>query len=252
MANHEQPEHDPVPIPPERIDRIERIEKSLVHRIKALEDSVSKMRDSHLESHKWFITFVFGAVAIFITVTANQSKTDVREDLKDMRSQLHDSISDMQTQVNKAIGDLNQNFKELAGNALKKPVLTISNNRGLLDGQTITLASGQLPLLPLYIHNIGDKETSPLIIQIYTASDLYVQGGGGLLPAASNDKDYPNCYFLELYGQVVVYPQETTPLSAQNMYDFRMSPTTSPIKCKLLIFYGADKPAEADFQIKYP
>ena len=250
MENPDKPESPTGGEIQDRVTHLEHSERHLEHRLAALDKSVSEMRNVNLEGHKWHMTFlvslmtiigtlIFAGVGVFLTITANQNRDELRQDLKDMQDKVDASVQQM-----------NDNFSKLAGNALKKPVLTISNDHGDLSGQSLAVVNRELPLMPLYVRNIGDKETSPLIVQIYTSQNLNVQGMGALSQTYCNDKNYPYCYHFEI-EQVIVYPQETTALTPNSDYpDLAIMPTMFPINCKLLIFYGAEKPAEADFQLK--
>ena len=158
------------------------------HRLTALENSVAEMRKNHLEGHKWFTTVMFTLVGVLLVYTGNQSKTDVREAIRDMKSDVHDSTKDMQLKVDVATSEMEKNFAALSGEALKKPLLEISDAQGPLDGQIFEISpNSPIPFYPLFFKNIGDKRTEPLSIQLSLSSDLFMNGGADWERTATDD-----------------------------------------------------------------
>jgi hypothetical protein len=231
------------------------------HRLTALENSVAEIRKSHLENHKWFTTIfttiIFGLVGLLLAYTGNQSKNDVREAIRDMKSDIRDSTRDMQGKVDSATSEMDRKFAALSGEALKRPLLEISDAQGLLDGQTFEISSGKpMPIYPLFFKNIGDKRTDPLSIRLYASADIQgIANGGDWQTIATNDKDYPFCYYSYLGATsrtagIGIAPQETWTMQPDfggQLYSY----STNVVVCKLQIFYGADKAAEAKFVIKF-
>jgi hypothetical protein len=222
-------------------------------RLAAMEESVADIRRSHLESHKWFITIIFTGVAILLTVLGIISKVDVREAVRDMRLELRDTAKDVQSKVDNATGDMEKKFQALSGEALKKPLLQIATAQGLLDGQKIEIPwGGRLPLEPLFIKNEGDKRSEPLSIRLYCSGPISFNGGDWEA-FASNDKDYPSGYALPLHRTtlgIAVAPKETWTMD--NTFGLGAWPQlTNVVSCKLQVFYGADRPAEAKFSITW-
>jgi hypothetical protein len=118
------------------------------------------------------------------------------------------------------------------------------------------ISSGrQLPFYPLFFKNIGDKRTDPLSIRLQASSDLSGIGQTDWQPVATNDKDYPFSYYsnMAIYSRTTgigVAPSETWTMQPEfggQIYSYR----TNVVVCKLQVFYGADKPAEAKFVIKF-
>jgi hypothetical protein len=69
---------------------------------------------------------------------------------------------------------------------------------------------------------------------------------------ASNDKDFPICYFYSLRNPDAGISQSETRTVER---DPEMAPQllvygTNVVNCKLQVFYGAEQPAEALFQVK--
>jgi hypothetical protein len=152
---------------------------------------------------------------------------------------------------------MQKNFTALSGEALKKPLLEISDKQGLLDGQAFEISPNTpIPFNPLFFKNTGDKRTEPLSIQLFSSADLFQQyGGGDWVPTSTVNKDYPFCYYSSTIIEsrtagVGIAPQETYPLQGQG-YQQLVESFTNVVACKLVVFYGADKPAEAKFVIKF-
>jgi hypothetical protein len=231
------------------------------HRLTALENSVAEIRKSHLENHKWFTTIfttiIFGLVGLLLAYTGNQSKNDVREAIRDMKSDIRDSTRDMQGKVDSATSEMDRKFAALSGEALKRPLLEISDTQGLLDGQTFEISPGrQMPIYPLFFKNIGDKRTDPLSIRLYLSSDIQgIANGGDWQAVATNDKDYPFSFYSNLAinsrtAGIGIAPQETWTFQPDFGGQIYASQTNAVV-CKLQVFYGADKAAEAKFVIKF-
>ncbi len=227
------------------------------HRLIALENSVNETRKSHLEGHKWFVTIIFTLVGFLLAYTSNQSKNEVREAVRDMKSDLRDSSQDLQTKVNNATTEMEKRFAELSGEALKKPLLTISDSQGLLDGQMFEVSQNSpIPFYPIFLKNIGDKRTDPISVQLSLSSDIFMNGNDEWMRTATDDKIFPFSYYSSTVISsrtmgVGIAPQETWSLQGDNFGSRIYAIGTNAVSCKLKVFYGADKPAEASFTIKF-
>ena len=267
MAETNNPQNAEADDRQKRLNELERLEKDVERRLASLESSVTEIRKSHLDGHKWFVTIFFGLVGLFLTYTANQSKNDLRADLRDVYTQTHDSIADMRQQVNestaqqqaivdKAVTQMNQNFKELAGEAIKRPLLSVANGNGPLDGQTISLDQHhQIPLFPLFISNEGEKRSGTISMRLFCANDLGLQYSGPIQRVDSNNKDYPYCYYFslsEITGTAVdLAPGETWEFPNLWQYNqFNNGLVTNQfINCKLVVYYDSG-PTDAKFRLK--
>lgn len=241
------------PSPPNNDVSIGEIE----HRLTTLENSLNEVRKSHLEGHKWFTTIMFTLVGVLLVYTGNQSKNDVREATRDMKSDLRNSVQDMQAKVDGEIDEIDKKFAALSGEALKKPLVEISDSQGPLDGQVFEISQNSpIPFYPLFFKNIGDKRTDPISVQLCMSSDIFMNGNDEWMRTATDDKIFPFSYYSSTVVSsrtmgVGIAPQETWPLQGDN-FGSRISPAiTNVISCKLKVFYGAEKPAEANFTIKF-
>ena len=133
---------------------------------------------------------MFTLVAVLLTVLGIVSKNDVREAIRDMKSDLHESTVDAQqkfeketgqieskmreseAKVDKGIEGMEKKFEALSGTALKRPKLDISLRTGLLDGQQFNIRGlTDLPIYPMFIKNTGDKTTEPLSVRLHFSAD---------------------------------------------------------------------------------
>ena len=226
-------------------------------RIEALENSITEIRRTNLEGHKWFTTVMFTLVAVLLTVIGIVSKSDVREAIRDMKTDTHESTKDMTAKIEKAIGEMDRKFAALSGETLKKPSLIVATPRGKLDGQTYEVSGlSHFPPEPLFITNDGEKSTEPLSVRFYLSAPINVSVMGVLQDFRSADKEFPVAYYLDLYSSVA--RSVGISIAAKETWSFEnnLLPNVSPvmtniIACKMQIFYGAEKPFEARFTMKW-
>jgi len=255
MANHDKQKDSEAENRQNEVEEIKRAEKDVERRLAALEISVSEIRKSHLEGHKWFTTVMFTLIAVLLTVLGIMSKSDVREAIRDMKSDMRDVSLDLQSKVDKTTGEMEKNFQNLAGESLKKPLLTIATRTGFLDGQIFDISQNKnFPILPLFLKNEGDKRTGSLSIRLASSCDLGLQNSYEWQPVESNQKDLPFTYYYRGSGPAMdIAPKETATFTGENILPtiFLSGTTTNGlIDCKLQIFYESEKPAEAKFQLK--
>jgi len=215
-------------------------------RLTTLEKQTVDLNNRIFDSHKWFVTILFSAVAVVLTVYGVMSRLDVK-----------DSTAEMEKRVDSKTSEMEKKFAALSGEALKKPLLEISDIRGPLDGRVFEISqNGPVPFNPLFFKNVGDKRTEPLSIQLSVSSDLFMNGGSEWQRTATDDQDYPFSYYSSeavssRTAGIGIAPQETWPLQFYEYNQRIFSPTTNAVTCKLKVFYGAEKPAEAKFIIKF-
>jgi hypothetical protein len=228
-------------------------------RLAGLEKANEKLEANQLQRHTQTITWIFGLtsgfvaiIAIIVAVLGFISRSETHDATTLMEKQVADATSKMEQNFQRQQDELKHEFKELAGEALKKPVLEISVGNGLLDGQTFAITPGQqrMPFFPFFIKNTGDKKSDTLSIRLYMSANINQNGFFGEWETiSSNEKDYPICFYFSNNGRPVlgIFPGETSTMEAglNSLY-----PMTNLVNCKLQIFYGGDKPAEARFQMK--
>ena len=102
---------------------------------------------------------------------------------------------------------------------------------------------------------LGPKRSDTLSTRLYCTAKISLNGSWE--EVASNDRDYPYSWYLPMgfAGGPAIAPTESW--TAINSLDFQAYnlptvnnlPTTN-LNFKLLIYYGGENPAEADFLVK--
>jgi hypothetical protein len=233
--------------------------EDIERRLEVLEDSLSDLRKNHMEGHKWFTTVIFSLVALLLTTLGINSRTDVREAVRDMKADVHQSETDLQTKVASSTADMEKKFLALAGEAIKKPSLEIAIKSAPLNGQELQATGQNIPFYPLFIKNVGNKRSDSLSVRLYTSTPIGFNGFGGMawLQTASSDREFPYSYWYAREGRagaIDINPQETWTLEGEqnsggeNIYP---SGTNRVVDCELRIYYGVDSPSVARFRIKF-
>jgi hypothetical protein len=244
-------------------------------RIAALEKSLSELSSSLAERHLKTITIVFSCVtglialcALLVTFLGYFSKSDVQQATTRMESRMDKAasdldsktskvISEMQARIDSSVDGMERKFEALSGEALKKALLTVTTPHGKLDGQTYEI-SGMTPFPPdpLFITNDGEKSTEPLSIRVYFSAPINASYmGGPMIAYRSADREFPIAYYLDLSGLVgrgslSIAAKETWTFESSNLP--QISPlTTNVIVCKMQFFYGADKPSDVRFTMRW-
>jgi hypothetical protein len=112
------------------------------------------------------------------------------------------TLKDVSENTDKAISDMQAKFKELAGTALRKPVLDCFVNHVKLDGQTLNLNPTTTCIIEL--HNSGDYPAKTIQVRLYTNLQLKIANPYGPLYGAlfgwtqtpSEDSNYKFAYRL--------------------------------------------------------
>jgi hypothetical protein len=233
-------------------DSTKRLENHLTERRLAdLEESQKRLEITQNDRNLRSMTIVFAAMTALITVTAILvsvltwgSKTETREATKDMQSN-----------VDKAIAAMEKRFELLAGDALKKPSLQIMWDQRPLDGQIIELSVPNVSPMQFLLHNFflansGDRRTDPLSISVLMPARVAVSWDHqDWENGPSPDRDYTVGFNSTRTSTTVAAKQmlNVHPLSVM-IVDNILWPTNMP--CKIQVYYGGDKPAEAHFQLK--
>jgi hypothetical protein len=217
-------------------------------RIKDLEDSIKRIEQSQLERHTKTITIIFSSMTVFVGCFSLLmaglgiwSKYETHEATKEMRADAKDQMAEFEKQ-----------FDRLAGDALKKPKVEILHDQKTLDGQIIEATiglDGLLPIFPIFLKNIGDKRTDKVTIRLFVSQGANVQSEGQWEGVNTYDKDFSECFLLSTArGDIFINPQE--PFDVPGYYLKIYQRNTNVLTFKLEAFYGAEKPAEAQFTLK--
>jgi hypothetical protein len=211
-----------------RLDAAEKSVGELNARLKNVEDGLSELRKFHWERHKWFATIMFGLVGVLLSGLGIWSKID----------------------VDRAVDRAERQIKDALGTTLKKPAIHIFTTTGRLDGQQVSIppTGYSFPTIPVFLTNDGDKSTDPVSIRLFLSDVFQLQDYW--TQTASNDKEYPIEYYLAWpsgHGPSVA-SKETWTLATQGT--FRWQAQTNVLRCKLLVYYGSEDPAQANFELR--
>jgi len=237
--------------------------------------------------HKWAYGAAFVALGVFsIILIVTQSRATAKEQQEAqekqrqiqekldssrmsqeyMRGQL-DSISVMIKKVGEkttdpVLGQMAVTIARMADNARSSGTSTSTPDAKVqilfegseLDGRTITLAAKQqLALDELNLRNVGGKPTGPVSVRLYFSKQINpvpFNGAFGIWEAtASDESKFPYAY----YGGTLGTPPLVNPQETWNWVGFAASlpdGLNEPLRCKVKVFYGAPKPAEANFTFR--
>jgi hypothetical protein len=205
-------------------------------RLKILEERIG-LHDAFQEKHLKAIQLIFSLSSVLLIILAAFARNDVATTTK----------------------DLEHRFELLAGQTLKRPVLVIMYEGHPLDGRILDFkdsANHQLILSDIELKNTGDGPTTSLLTgKLYLSKRMQVSGHQVPLMLVEDkvDEDYGRGFSQAWFwsGTFNISPHQTwwilRPLA---WFD---PPQTAPIevKVRLVIFYGTENPATADFKIRF-
>ena len=87
-------------------------------------------------------------------------------------------------------------------------------------------------------------------MRLYCSTNIQINGGEWS-STASNDKDYASSFRLTAAAGIVISAGESWTMGDVFRYAGVYSPFTNTVYFKLQVFYGADKPAEPKFIIRF-
>lgn len=198
-------------------------------RLEALEKSASDLNNRVFDWQKTFTTIVFVALSAMLTVYGVMSRMEVR---------------DLTAKVDRSIEEMKRNFDELSREAVRKPIVEIVHKNKPLNGQTVPSGTS---LRPLFLKNVGSKSTEPISIRFFCSSEISMSSSSQMIPSV--DPDFPFSYYVYLGNQTVTIGAGEA-FVFDEAFSFSYSGgATSNVVCKLHIYYGGDKPAEALFSV---
>jgi hypothetical protein len=255
MAKNKNSNVEPLPAPKAEgsSPQKELSNAEIERRIAAMEKSASDLNNRIFDSHKWFVTVLFSAVAVLLGVYGVLSRLEVRDSIREMEKSVDKALNESKSKTDEALNETRRatavmelKVGEVLEKASKKPLLQILTTNGGLDGQVLEAPmTGQIHVGPLFVRNIGEKRTDPVSIRLFCSDNVLSQGWYSL---PSIEREFPNCYYAGL-SQASIAPGETWAVEEALSFVLANSSKTNGF-CKLLIFYGAEKPAEAKFQIR--
>jgi hypothetical protein len=226
-------------------------------RVATLEGDIRRLENSLVERHAKLITIIFSCMtafvalcAILVTALGFLSKSESREATKEMESK-----------VKEALVDMDKRFLALANEALKKPALQLLCDGAPLENRVINLpyqanvSPMEATFTTLFVKNIGDKRTEPLSIRLSLAVPVEpsFMSHQDWEPAASFETNFPSSFYSTRHATVA--PGETLNIHPLLLTWDRAGLWGIPggqtnIPCRIQVFYGGEKPAEAQFQVR--
>lgn len=207
-------------------------------RLVALEKSTSDLNNRIFDSHKWFVTILFSAVAVVLTVYGVMSRLDVK-----------DSTAEMEKRVDRKTSEMEAKVQSFVGEALKKPVLeVVTADDQPLEGKTNIVygGAGEFQIYTVFLKNTGDKRTEPLSIRVSLGSgfQLGYDTRNDWEQAPTSEKDFAISFYSKRTTTTIAPGQtlNAQPLAIQG--DLSM-----PALCELEVFYGGEKPVRTRFYI---
>lgn len=239
-------------------------------RVKANEDTAAEVQRNHIGHIKWMVGITMIVVGWFAYLNRSDTKDasdKLRAEASNVEIKSHDRLSEMQTNLDGQMFLLETNFngqmllfekrfEELAGDALKRPVLQllISNNVPLDLHYFPRPAFGNYVFPPaiFYLKNIGERKTDQMKMQLFASEEIPLDRGGGAYAYQTTDTNYPFGYQLDFRATGIdlesVAAKQEIPLPIGCFGSFRWDRTgTNPIACRLVIYYGGDAPLEQKF-----
>jgi len=212
-------------------------------RMATLESTIGRLENSLLERHAKTITIIFSCMTAFVAVCA------ILVTILGLfsKSETHEAIKEMESKVNKSTSEMQRRFELLSGEALKKPAIQISCQSGPLDGRVfeITNSPGTIHLGPIFLKNVGDKRSDTLSVRVYSSENMQMIGPWE--EVASNDRNFQFSAYLS-HTTISLAPNE--PWTADSSLQFLHSGQATNINFRLLVFFGGENPAEAEFLVK--
>jgi cell division protein FtsL len=214
------------------------------HRLDALEKSIQSIRSNQFDLSIKVFTYIFSVTAFLITALGVWSKIEVSMSVKGMKSDVDQTIADAKTQI-----------KDFIGEAKRTPRIEILYDNAPLAGQVIDVpdASKRSPNLlgTFQIKNSGDKTAETISVWILVGRGASLLSGGEYTGewavGASTEKGYDSSCRWKSFnispGEVLNLPQ-----LAVNSLNYGNQFSTN-VPAKIAIYYGVDKPAEAQFTL---
>jgi hypothetical protein len=207
-------------------------------RLTALEKSTADLNNRIFDSHKWFVTILFSAVAVVLTVYGVMSRLDVKDSTTEMEKRVDSKTSEMEAKV-----------RALVGEALKKPVLEVvtADNQPLEGKTNVVYGDGsEFQIYTVFLKNTGDKRTEPVSIRVSLGSDfrLGYDTRNDWEQAPTSEKDFAISFYSKRTTTTIAPGQtlNVQPLAIQG-------DLSRPALCELEVFYGGEKPVRTRFYI---
>jgi hypothetical protein len=235
MAKDKNPNGEQPPPP-----KGENFNGEIDRRLTALEKSTADLNNRIFDSHKWFVTVLFSAVAVLLGVYGVMSRLDVR-----------DSTNEMQQKVDKATSEMEKKVQSFVGEALKKPFLeVVTADDQPLDGTTNIVFDNRMgnvyQIYTVFLKNTGDKRTEPISVRYSLGQGFEIDwdARNDWEQAPAGGKDFLYSFYSRRTTTTIAAGQK---LNVQPLIFH--GDLSRPALCELEVFYGGEKPVRIRFYL---
>jgi hypothetical protein len=235
MAKNKNPNSEQ-PSPP----KDENSNGEIDRRLTALEKSTADLNNRIFDSHKWFVTILFSAVAVVLTVYGVMSRLDVK-----------DSTAEMEKRVDAKTSEMEKKVQAFVGEALKKPFLeVVTADDQQLEGTTnIVFDNGmmnQYQIYTVFLKNTGDKRTEPISVRFSLGLGFEIDwdARNDWEQAPAGGKEFTYSFYSRRTTTTIAPGQK---LNVQPLIFH--GDLSKPTLCELEVFYGGEKPVRTRFYL---
>jgi hypothetical protein len=235
MAKDKIPNGEQPPLP-----KGENFNGEIDRRLTTLEKSTADLNNRIFDSHKWFVTVLFSAVAVLLGVYGVMSRLDVR-----------DSTNEMQQKVDKATSEMEKKVQSFVGEALKKPFLeVVTADDQPLDGTTNIVFDNRMgnvyQIYTVFLKNTGDKRTEPISVRYSLGQGFEIDwdARNDWEQAPAGGKDFLYSFYSRRTTTTIAAGQK---LNVQPLIFH--GDLSRPALCELEVFYGGEKPVRIRFYL---
>jgi len=229
---------------------------SIEDRISALEKQIKEVPERMLERQLRTVTTILGVTGGLIVATGLLSAGITRLIAKDTRDDSREYLGRMEKQVSMRIEDMERRFERLAGDAFKRPLVSLVLREQPLEGQSVEMPLWRnvQPLEALFpqfsFKNIGSKRSEPVSIHITVNTNITLAFDDGSWRLRQERADENILSFSQSGSSYTVAPGETLSMPQLRIRLHRDIYSISNFPVSVTVFYGADQPATARFQVR--
>jgi hypothetical protein len=190
----------------------------------------NRINDLHgfFKTHLTVISIILASAALILSYLSFTSKREVKE----------------------AIDDMENKFEMLSNQALKSPHLVLLYSEKPLEGTLINIPITNnrfFELKEIFIKNIGDGINTFVSYKLFFSKDITQRGAEWYGPHSSYSEKYDIYYS---WGAMIpINPNDYWHIT--NFSGNITSLDSLKYECKLEVYYGSERPAEATFHIQF-
>ena len=133
MAKSKNPSGEQPPQPKD-----ENLNGEIDRRLTALEKSTTDLNNRIFDSHKWFVTVLFSAVAVVLTVYGVMSRLDVKDSTAAMEKRVDAKTSEMEKKVQAFVGETkSEHIKAGMRKAVKRTYVPSGRPKKVFDRERV-------------------------------------------------------------------------------------------------------------------